>query len=85
MLLMGPSDHPMNPIQTLGAGATGVLSEMLCLKPLASLVWFDFGKDLRAQTIISLLAPFANLGSPDVFPTLVCWWILCFHKSTAHE
>ena len=36
VILAGPSDHPMNPIQTVGAGATSLVSENLCIQSLGS-------------------------------------------------
>ena len=37
VILAGPSDHPMNPIQTVGAGATPLVSENLCIQNLSTL------------------------------------------------
>ncbi|CAJ1343477.1 unnamed protein product [Effrenium voratum] len=69
VLLMGPSDHPMNPIQTLGAGATGVLSEMLCLKYDARIVAVTAVEAYRVSSMDIRLAS----TSVKILP---CWFLL---------
>lgn len=32
VVLVGPADHPMNPIQTVGTGAMAILPEWLCMQ-----------------------------------------------------
>lgn len=58
--MAGPSDHPMNPIQTVGAGATCLVSESLCLQILGGTNGEQMGKDIIAAFFGCGIAEYAS-------------------------
>jgi len=68
VILAGPSDHPMNPIQTVGAGATCLVSESLCLQYGARVVALTPVEAFRISCMDIQLATISVRNLPNWFP-----------------
>lgn len=68
VILAGPSDHPMNPIQTVGAGATPLVSENLCIQYGARVVALTPVEAFRISCMDIQLATISVRSLPNWFP-----------------